>query len=265
MNTIIQTRDSDLPKKSHERVLDIVLNQDDLNWKDLIYGLIREENMDPWDIDVSILAGKFLEMLSTLKEMDFRIGGKMVLTSSLLLKMKSDHLMNDGFSALDNLINGYDELQEEDLLDEGSFEFEQTGINQFFNDGQKLVPRTPQPRERKVSVFDLVDALESALDIDMRRKINLSNHKEDEPMTIGGKSPFDLSEKMQSMQKTLAKMFMKKETKVFFKNLVPENAGKIDMIYTFLPLLHLENQRKVDLNQEEHFGPIEVTVFNKAL
>ena len=134
MNTTIQTRETDLPKSSSERVIDIILKEDDINWKDLIYNLVREENMDPWDIDVSVLAGKFLEMLSTLKNMDFRIGGKMVLTSSLLLKMKSDHLMKDGFAGLDNLINGPEEMEE--FLDEGSFEFEQTDINHFLNGDQ---------------------------------------------------------------------------------------------------------------------------------
>jgi segregation and condensation protein A len=264
MNTILQTRETELPRTSNERVLDIVLKEDDLNWKDLIHGLVREENMDPWDIDLSILAEKFLEMLSTLKNMDFRIGGKMVLTSSILLKMKSDHLMNDGFTAFDNLINGPEELQE-DFLDDDSFEFEQTDIKQFLNGEQQLVPRTPQPRERKVSVFDLVDALENALDVDMRRRLNLSRRPEEEPLRAEGKAPFDLGAKMSAMNKQLANMFTKKETKIFFTDLLAEQTSKIDLVYTFLPLLHLENQQKVELLQKEHFGPIQITIFNRTL
>jgi len=265
MNTIIQPRESDLPRTSQQRVLDLVIKEDDLNWKDVIYGLVREENMDPWDLDVSLLSDKFIEMISSLKEMDFRIGGKMVLTSSLLLKIKSDHLMNDGFSALDSLIQGDEEFLEEDMFEGDSFEFEQTDINQFLNDERKLVPRTPQPRERKVSVFDLVNALENALTVDMRRKFNINRSEMEETMEAKGKSPFDLAAAMQTIHSNISKKFMKKETTVLFKDLLPDNPAKLDLVYTFLPLLHLENQRKINLSQEVAFDPISVTIFNKEL
>ncbi len=272
MNTVIKVRDDDTlqaPLSSQEKVVDIVLRQDDLNWKDLIYKLIQEEGMDPWDLDLSLLAKKFISLLDTLKKMDFRIGGKMLLTASLLLKIKSDDLMNGGFSALDNLINKAPEeyLDEGDfsLEGNGAFEFEQATIEQFLNDERKIVPRTPQPRERKVSVFDLVDALEGALATDMRRRFSINRDDKEDAEEPERKNTFDLTEKMQSLQSDLKKMFMKKETKVFLTDLLPEAYQKSDVVYTFLPLLHLENQRKVNLHQEEHFGPVEVTVFNRKL
>ena len=160
MNATTSAQPSAEPVSSHERVMDIVLRQDDLVWKDLIYDLVRQEHMNPWDIDVSLLAEKFLEMLSKLKEMDFRVSGKMVLASSLLLKIKSDRLLLDDIANLDNLING----PAEEFLEEDPFEFEQAELQQFFAQEHRLVPRTPQPRERKVSVDDLVNALEQALE-----------------------------------------------------------------------------------------------------
>lgn len=265
MNTIIQPREADLPRTSQQRVLDLVLKEDDLNWKDVIHNLVREENMDPWDLDVSLLSDKFIEMMNTLKEMDFRIGGKMVLTSSLLLKIKSDNLMNDGFSALDSLIQGEEEFLDEDMLESDGFEFEQTDINQFLNDERKLVPRTPQPRERKVSVFDLVNALENALTVDMRRKFNINRSEREKEIEAKGKSSFDLASAMQSIQSNISKKFMSKETTILFRDLLPENPAKLDLVYTFLPLLHLETQRKVNLHQDESFGPIGVTIFNREL
>jgi len=270
MNTVIKLRGDDsiqpIPN-SQQRVVDIVLKEDDLNWKDLIYNLIQEENMDPWDIDLALLSKKFIELLDTLKKMDFRIGGKMVLTASLLLKIKSDNLMNDGIESLNSLIeDSQEEYLDDSGFDQEPFEFEQLNIDQFLNDERKLVPRTPQPRERKVSVFDLVDALESALATDMRRKFSLSrSQKEDVEEEPERKNEFDLLKKMNSLQGDLKKLFTKKKTKVFLHDLLPENYSKEDLIFTFLPLLHLENQRKVDLAQEEHFGPVEVSIFNRKL
>ena len=66
-------------EETNARIFSLLFVEDELSWKDIIYKLIEEEHMDPWDIDVSMLAQKFLEMLQKLKELDFRISGKMVL------------------------------------------------------------------------------------------------------------------------------------------------------------------------------------------
>ena len=56
------------------------------------------------------------------------------------------------------------------------------------------------------------------------------------------------------------KVFFSKDgkMKLYFKDLVGDGASKDDIVYTFIPLLHLSNQRKIDLGQEECFGPIEI-------
>ena len=41
----------------------------------------------------------------------------------------------------------------------------------------QIYPRTPQPRKRKVSVFDLVQALEKALEVENRRKKSQTKHE----------------------------------------------------------------------------------------
>ena len=56
------------------------------------------------------------------------------------------------------------------------------------------------------------------------------------------------------------KYYSKKEAaeKLSFSKLLPPRAKKEDKVFTFIPLLHLTNQRKIDLEQREHFGDIEV-------
>lgn len=245
---------------SHQRVLDIVFKEDDLNWKDVIMDLVRVEGMNPWDIDISLLAQKFVSMLSELKKMDFRVSGKMVLASSLLLKIKSDRLLLDGIAGLDSLING---PSEDEFYEEEPFEYEQQDLQQFLNDQKKIVPRTPQPRERKVSVFDLVDALEQALDQDAKRHRFMANKRDSQTDPKRPTKTFDLSETMNSITTKLGKLFIKPTTKVYFHDLLPKDSGKQETVYTFLPLLHLENQKKVALDQQEHFGPIQVIVNNR--
>ena len=262
MNTTVMTQGNDgaLSAASQDRVFDIVFKQDDLNWKDMIYDLVRSEGMNPWDIDISRLAERFLVMLNKLKEMDFRVSGKMVLTSSLLLKIKSDQLMNGDLQDFDDLING---VQEEEFLDEEASEFEQYDLNQFLNDQKKLVPRSPQPRERKVSVYDLVDALDAALRTDARRQSALASMRSEKEVEVPRKV-FDLGETMERLQGQLKKLFTKKKSTVPFTDLLTSDT-KEDKVFTFLPLLHLENHQKVNMLQKEHFGPIDVEIYHKKL
>ena len=49
-----------------------------------------------------------------------------------------------------------------------------------------------------------------------------------------------------------------KRKKLTFNQLLPDEATKEEKIYTFVPLLYLTNQRKIDIKQDEHFGDIDI-------
>ena len=53
-----------------------------------------------------------------------------------------------------------------------------------------------------------------------------------------------------------------KKNMVTFSQLVPSDS-KDDKIYTFIPLLHLTTQRKIDLSQEQQFGEINIHLASK--
>ena len=55
------------------------------------------------------------------------------------------------------------------------------------------------------------------------------------------------------------KSFLKKKDNVTFSQLLPSNE-KEDVIYTFIPLLHLDNQKKVYMRQEKPFEEIDITL-----
>jgi len=149
---------------AEEKIFTVLFKGDEITWQALLYDLVSIEGMDPWDIDVSQLAHKFLDRLSKLKKMDFRLSGKIILAAAILLKIKSNRLLKEDIAALDAIINATEE--ELDLLRE----LEQIGLDPALADRPRLYPRTPQPRRRKVSIFDLVDALEQALEVEARRR-----------------------------------------------------------------------------------------------
>ena len=87
-----------------DKLFDMLLQQDDITWQSMIHDAVRTEQMDPWDIDIAVLAARFLEMLKKFKEMDFRISGKIVLAAAILLRIKSYRLVSEDLNQLDQLI-----------------------------------------------------------------------------------------------------------------------------------------------------------------
>ena len=80
-------------KQHHETILDLLTEKDEVTWQSMIYDLVRTEQMDPWDIDVSKLTKVYIETLKKLQQINFRITGKVVLAAALLLKIKSSRLV----------------------------------------------------------------------------------------------------------------------------------------------------------------------------
>ena len=72
-------------KETSEKIFNLLFLEDELSWKDMIYALIEQENMNPWDIDVSLLSQKFLEMLRKLKELDFIYVALSIISTYLFL------------------------------------------------------------------------------------------------------------------------------------------------------------------------------------
>jgi len=234
-----------------QQIFQLLFEEDEVTWKSIIYELVRTEEIDPWDVDVSSLTKKYIIMLKKLKEMNFRVSGKVLLAAAILLRIKSNRLVGRDLDELDRLISSGEEA-EEDLFDE-----EQEYAGQKTGELPPLIPRTPQPRKRKVSIYDLMGALQKALEVKKRRVINSIPPKIDVP-----DKTIDISLIIKELYLKIKNFFSGGNKNLTFSNLVPSDKS-MDKVLTFIPLLHLTNQRKVDLYQQQHFGEIEVLLRTK--
>lgn len=243
--------------KSNDKIFNILFSEDEVTWQSIIYDLVKTEEINPWDVDVSKLSSKYLEMLNKLKEMDFRVSGKVLLAAAILLKIKSNRLMGTDMTNFDNMFK----QQEEPIEDffEGDLDEQLMKLEEMKDDKPSLIPRTPQPRERKVTIFDLVDALQQALEV---KKRNV--YKEVPKVEI--KAPEktrDITEIIREVYSNIKGYFIKNKNKTMsFNELIPSQS-KEDKIFTFIPLLHLDNQRKIDIVQHKHFSDIFVKILKK--
>ncbi|MBW2997123.1 segregation/condensation protein A [Candidatus Woesearchaeota archaeon] len=246
-------------KEHHEHIYDVLMKQDEITWRSIILELIKSEQMDPWNINISKLSKMYIKALKKLKEMNLQLSGKVLLAAALLLRIKSSRLVGEDMMEFDRLLASGDE-SDDIYSDEGFVEGELGNMGmQLGKDQLSLTPKTPQPRKRKVSVYDLIDALAIALNVRRRRILNQISTK---TMDVPEKK-FDISQLMDDLYNDVAGFLMRDQAeKMAFSNLVPGDS-KHDKIHTFIPLLHLTNARKLDLAQHQHFGEIWVSLAKK--
>ena len=235
-----------------DRIFQLVVEQNDLGWKQIIYDLVNSESMDPWDVNISLLTQRYVERLNQLRATDLKVSGKVLLAASLLLRLKSYKLVSDDVEAFDRLLAGTS-INENEFYDELEQELSRGEVSAL-NENVELLPRLPQPRKRKISVYELVRALEKALEVKKRRLWNIVT-------PVGIQMPdrkWDIGEAIKSVYARVCS-FLSDKADIFFSRLLCSQT-KEEKIRTFIPLLHLSNQRKVELSQDVPFGDIRISL-----
>jgi segregation and condensation protein A len=229
-----------------QKVFDLLLEQEEVSWKSILFDLVKSEEMNPWDINVTLLTQKYIKAIKKMQEHDLRVSGKILLAAAYLLKMKSAHLINNDFAKLDELMNP-EEIEEEFFDDLPQSE-------RKIREKYQLIPKQPQPRNRKVSILDLVSALQQAM---ASKKRILAKSR---PVKyILPKKGIDIMGVIKDMYHKITYYSNKdKSTKLSFTKLLPPRAGKKEKVYTFIPLLHLENENKIETSQAKAFDEIYV-------
>lgn len=219
------------------------------SWEQIIYKIIAWEGLDPWDLDLSALSSAFTDYILQMKEMDFKLPAKFVMIAAVLLRMKSDNLTLLKYFSEDNYmefqdgvyIEGSDEADVIDNTENGILNFEVNAITV----PQKRIPK------RKIMIDELISSLRRVLNAQDRRtakKIKAKDMikiREDNITKRIGR----LYEKINSM---LTKV---RKDEVKFSKLV-DRWEKQEVVNTFLPLVFLESEKKVECRQEEMFKEI---------
>ncbi len=232
-----------------DRIYTIVVEQKEATWKSMIMDLVSSENMDPWNVDISALTSRYLERIRSMKNAELKISGKMLLCAALLLKVKSARLVGED-------LNEFDRLIAQNEIDEDEFYGELEHVPRGPMDPPALLPRTPQARTRKVTVFDLVKALEKALETKHRRLIKLGSP---EAQAIMPNKPIDVELASKQVYKQVREwLTINSRRRMKWSQLIPEEAGREMRLWTFIPLLHLGTARKLDIEQSEAFGDFEI-------
>jgi len=230
----------------------MLLQEDEITWQSIIHGLVSSGELDPWDIDISILTKKYVETIKKLQSLNFFISGKILLASAILLRMKSEKLITEWIVAFDNI------LYPSSAEDQESY----GGPKRItLNEKPMLTIKTPQLRKKRVNIGDLISALEKALEVNERRTLRrITRDRVPEDLKIPERK-IDISKLIKDLYDKMLDLFKNTE-KLKFSALVMSEK-KEDKIITFIPLLYLDTQEKVVLTQERPFGEIEIELKKK--
>jgi segregation and condensation protein A len=233
---------------NQEQIHDILFSRE-IDWQEIIYDLINTEQLDPWDVNIVVLTDKFLEKIEKYEELDFFVSSKVLLAASLLLRIKSEFLLSHYVKSIDEILFG--------KIEKKKTEFERIELDE---DIPLLVPKTPIPRFRKVSLKELIESLNKAIITENRRikKEILNKNALRESGISLPKRKFNIQDKLNEIHNKVINFFSlnKEHKKISYSHLVGED--KEEKIASFFPLLQLDNNKRVWLEQEKHFDEIHV-------
>jgi len=239
--SIAMTVDTQAPE--HEFSFDQLQCRD---WEDTVERFT--EDMDPWRIDIVELADRYKSYLDRMDRLELEIPGKMAVVCATLLRMKT-HVMRDldedepapheDEFLEDNVDDGHDEWMDEIKIPETTIE-----------------PPVKNRPKRRVSLDELKDALDRAMDIQEKRQ-HRQETRRDEPQDFLDIEAKDIQEKLDGLMDRLQSFFSGSGSGVRFSEVLERN-DREERIDTFIHLLHLETDDEIRCEQEKFFGDIEI-------
>ena len=56
--------------ETQDKIFDLLIKDDEVTWQTLLYELVKTEEMDPWDINISLLTKRYITTIKKLKELN---------------------------------------------------------------------------------------------------------------------------------------------------------------------------------------------------
>ncbi len=231
-----------------EQVQELLFNRE-VGWQDIIYDLINTEQLDPWDIDIGVLSEGFLLKIHEYEEMDFFVSSKVLLAAALLLRIKSELILSKYMRSVDDILFGPKE-EKKTILERIELDEEIP----------ELILRSPVPRFRKVTLNELIESLNKAIVTENRRikKAIVNNNALRETGLSLPKRKYSINDKLKEIHGRVVDFFSKNknEKKVTYTEIVGKD--KEERALSFFPVIQLENNGKLWLEQENHFEEIHI-------
>ena len=226
---------------------------------DLLLHLVKKNEVDLSDLPVATITDQYISYIDLLQQLDLDRAGEYLVMAATLLHLKSRLLLpseevvdeesgEDPRAELARQLLEYQRFREAaEMLDRNSMlgrdVFTRVPLRNEAIDGQDVV-RDVMDEIYDVSLGDLLDALQEVL-------------KNAEPGIVHQV----LLEQVSLRERVhLVLDLLRERTQVAFTDLFSTDISRLQILVTFLAALELVRTRIIDINQDERFGPIMLTL-----
>lgn len=222
---------------------------------DLLLYLVKKEEVDIYEVNLTKIATQFIEYIEVMSELDLDVAGEFLVMAATLMYIKSRELLpvdqqaevqedEDGDDPRWELVRRLVEyrkfkdaaasLQEKEAVQENIFP-RAPGKLEFASEGPAVKP--------DVSVFDLINAVSTIL-----KRINQRDTTRDV-----FEDRWTVSDKIEHLMGLI-----KGSRRLRFSELFADNTSRIEVVTTFLALLELIRLKVLTAIQPEPFCEIEI-------
>lgn len=218
-------------------------------WRDILYEIIN--TLDPWDIDISLLASRYSAKVSEMEEMNFRIPANVVIVSSVLLRMKAQFV---GFAGGDSAFSPDDFMDESDMsMDGGSDNTDLDSLigagNGRSREGLDILVKPNRVLKRRITALELIAAIQEVLE-DKAIKSRIPDKPVERNLVIAMHTEIKYI-----IEETYERVIgiLSSRDSVMFSELAQ---SREEVVSTLISLLHLSNSQRLKLRQEKLFDEI---------
>ncbi len=223
---------------------------------DLLLYLIKKEEVDIYEVNLTKLATQFIEYVELMRQFDLDVAGEFLVMASTLMYIKSRELLPvEQQVVVEGEEDGEDPRWEliRQLVEYKKFKDAAAKLQVLELRQENIYPRLPGKLEfvaeapvakTPVSIFDLLNAVNAVLKRIAAKEAGTREIFEDK---------WSVSEKIELVLKVIVE-----RTHVRFSELFENAANRWEVICTFLALLELIRLKQLACTQPEAFDEIEI-------
>ena len=222
---------------------------------DLLLYLVRKEEVDIYEVNLTRIATQFIEYIEVMRQLDLEVAGEFLVMASTLMYIKSRELL-----PVDQQVQAEGEEEGEDprwelirqLVEYKKFKDAAAQLQAREFTQETIYPRLPVPLDFKppessgkpqVSLFDLVGAVSSIL----------KRFQQHDSARDVFEDKWTVSEKIEQLRQKLGQA-----RRTRFSDLFAGTTSRTEVVVTFLALLELVRLRVLVAVQDSAFAEIEI-------
>jgi segregation and condensation protein A len=221
---------------------------------DLLLYLIKKEEVDIYEVNLTRLATQFIEYIDTMRMLDLEIAGEFLVMAATLMYIKSRELLPvEQQAQVEGEDDGEDPRWEliRQLVEYKKFKDAAAQLQTLEARQEDVFPRLPgtiefaseTPSRQPASLFDLVNAVNVVL-----KRFGAQEDRRDI-----FEDKWSVSEKIEYLMRALSE-----RGSIKFSELFEGVTSRSEVVVTFLALLELIRLKQITALQKEPFGEIEI-------